>query len=93
MRNDDRMAPQGLCSTYMVGVGMAVNDMGDWLVTYLGDSFRNIRGQSLRSIYNNDAAVINEEHRLNRVVSDHVETIIEILQPITLRWVDRCPLG
>src|SRR5512132_2913607 len=83
MGHDDRMATQSLRSTNMIGVRMTVDDMRDWFIGYFSDRMRKVRDQSLRNINHHDTAIINKEHRLNRVVSDHVQTATHILEAIT----------
>src|SRR5689334_5904717 len=88
MGEDDGMTTQSLRPTNMIGVRMTVDNVRDRLICYFGDRSWKMRGYARRSIHNDYPTIINKEHRLIGVVSDHVQTTAEILQPITLCRID-----
>src|ERR1043165_9327741 len=88
MSEDDGMTTQSLRPTNMIGVRMTVDNVRDRLICYFGNRGWKMRGHTRRSVNNDYATIINKEHRLNGVVSDHVQTTAEILQPIALCRID-----
>ena len=89
MGHNDRMTTQSLRAANMIRVRMTVDDVCDWFIRYFRYRLRKMRDQSLRNIYDHDTAVVNKEHRLNRVVRNHIETATEILETISFGGIDR----
>src|SRR4051812_26389981 len=68
---------------------MAVDQVRDGLVGNFRNGLCNILGVGQWGIYHNNSGVIDHEHGLITIVSNHVQGLSEILNAITLRWVDR----
>ncbi len=72
MRDDRGDIAQRFCTANVIGMEVAVDNMRNGLVTNFRNRLPNVRCVRLRRIHHDDPAIINEEHRLNLVVRDHV---------------------
>ena len=62
LSDDDGLATHRLCSADVIYVRVAVDKVGDRLVTHFGDCLRNVRRVAWRRIDNHDAAIVNKKH-------------------------------
>ena len=88
MRDDNRMTTQSFRTADMVRVGMTVDQVSDRVVCQFRNRFRDIDGQILRCVNQHHTAVVNQKHRLDCVIRDHVKAASQILHAIALRRVD-----
>ena len=93
VRDDGRPPAQAGRAADVVGVRVAVDQVGDRLVGDFGNRLRNCRGDGGRRVHDHHAGFVNEEHRLVDVLGDHVEVSAEHLDAIALRRIDRRALG
>src|SRR3954464_13092040 len=94
VRNDDGNLSQRFRTTDVIGVEVAVDKVSDrFFASHLFNRLPDVRRVGLWRIHYDDATVIDEKHRLNLVVRDHVEAVPEILQTVPFGGVDGGPLS
>src|SRR5687767_1697479 len=89
MCDDHQIAADGLSATNMIGVMVAVNDVGNWFVAELGNGAGNLRRIVRRDVDEHYAIFIDHEHRLVCAIGDQVKTVPELLRPIPFRGINR----